>query len=42
VSLYRIGTIDAVKFTDDGTVLTVDGMEYSLSDILEILGINNE
>jgi flagellar basal-body rod modification protein FlgD len=42
VSLYRIGTIDAVKFTDDGTVLTVDGMEYSLSDILEILGVNNE
>jgi flagellar basal-body rod modification protein FlgD len=42
VSLYRIGTIDAVKFTDDGTVLTVDGMEYSLSDVLEILGVNNE
>lgn len=40
VSTYTIGTINAVRFTDNGTKIVVDGAEYNLSDILEILKSN--
>ncbi len=36
-ALFKYGTIDGVKFGDDGTVLVVDSTEYQLSDIVEIL-----
>jgi len=42
VTLYAIGQIEAVKYTDDGTVLTIDGIEYSLSDVVEILGAHED
>jgi flagellar basal-body rod modification protein FlgD len=34
---FMYGTIDGVKFTEDGTMLLVNGTDYNLSDILEIL-----
>ncbi|MEW6652369.1 MAG: flagellar hook capping FlgD N-terminal domain-containing protein [Bacteroidota bacterium] len=37
ISTYKIGLIDGVRFTENGTVLKVDGAEYSIADILEIL-----
>ncbi len=42
VSLFKYGTIDGVKFTENGTVLLVGGVEYSLSEISEILNPSNE
>ncbi len=36
-SLFKYGKIDGVKFTENGTVLLVGGVEYSLSEISEIL-----
>lgn len=41
VTMYRIGPIDSIKFTEEGTKLIVNGVEYSLSDILEILNTNS-
>ena len=36
--LFKIGTVDGVKFSSTGgTTLTVDGADYQLSDISEIL-----
>jgi flagellar basal-body rod modification protein FlgD len=40
-TLYNLGTINAVKFTSSGTVLSIDGTDYKLSDILEILSANS-
>lgn len=37
VDSYKLGKINGVKFSNSGTSLLVDGVEYSLSDILEIL-----
>ncbi len=34
---YTYGSIDGVKFSEAGTMLMVNGTEYNLSDILEIL-----
>ena len=34
---FMYGAIDGVKFTEEGTMLMVNGTEYNLSDILEIL-----
>lgn len=34
---FKIGKIDAIRFSDSGAVLVVDGTEYNLSDILEIV-----
>lgn len=42
VSSYGIGTIDGVKFGENGTTLIVGGIEYSLGDILEILNHSSE
>ena len=37
VTLFKWGKIDGVRFSENGTTLIVDGNEYFLSDILEIL-----
>ncbi len=42
VSSYGVGTIDGVKFGENGTTLIVDGVEYSLADIIEILNHSSE
>ena len=42
VSSYGIGTIDGVKFGENGTTLIVGGIEYSLADIIEILNHSSE
>jgi len=34
---FRVGKIDAIRFTDSGAKLVVNGTEYSLSDIIEIM-----
>ena len=41
LDIYKIGTIDGVRFTDQGTVLLVGGAEYSLADIAEVLNNTN-
>lgn len=35
--LFKIGMLEGVRFTDQGTVLIVGGAEYSLADIAEVL-----
>lgn len=35
--LFKIGMLEGVRFTDQGTVLIVGGAEYSLADISEVL-----
>ncbi len=35
-STYVLGKIDGVKFTENGTMLVVNGAKYNLSDIMEI------
>jgi flagellar basal-body rod modification protein FlgD len=35
-SAYVLGKIDGVKFTENGTMLVVNGGQYNLSDIMEI------
>lgn len=37
VPQYRIGSIDAVRYTENGAVLVIDGIEYNLSDVYEII-----
>jgi flagellar basal-body rod modification protein FlgD len=37
VNVYKEGKIDGVRFTSNGTVLMVNGAEYGISDISEIL-----
>jgi len=34
---FGVGTIDGVKFSENGTTLIVGGIEYQLADVLEIL-----
>lgn len=41
VSLFKYGTIEGVRFNEQGTVLVVDSVEYQLSDIIEIIRGNN-
>jgi flagellar basal-body rod modification protein FlgD len=36
-TLFKYGTIDGIKFSDTGSSLMVDGAEYQLSDILEVV-----
>ncbi len=42
VVTYGRGTIDGVKFSESGTTLIVDGIEYSLADVMEILNNSSE
>lgn len=37
LNLFKAGTIDGVRFTEFGTVLLVNGAQYSISDITEVL-----
>jgi flagellar basal-body rod modification protein FlgD len=37
VSTFVYGNVTGVRFTDQGTAVVVDGVEYSISDILEIV-----
>jgi len=37
-TLFKEGAIDAVNYTNSGTTFTIDGSDYNLSDVLEILG----
>ncbi len=41
-STYVLGKIDGVKFTENGTMLVVNGAQYNLSDIMEIYNSNDE
>lgn len=36
-SLYKLGTIQAVNYTNSGTTFTIDGSTYNLSDVLGII-----
>jgi len=40
-SVFKLGKIDGVKFSNKGTTLLVGGNEYQLSDILEVLDSTN-
>jgi flagellar basal-body rod modification protein FlgD len=42
VSTYGLGTIDGVKFGENGTTLIVGGVEYSLADVIEILNNSSD
>ena len=42
VETYGIGTIDGVRFGENGTTLIVGGIEYSLADVVEILNNSSE
>jgi flagellar basal-body rod modification protein FlgD len=37
-SLYKVGTVDAVNYSSSGTTFSIDGTDYSLSDVLGIIG----
>jgi flagellar basal-body rod modification protein FlgD len=39
---FTFGTIDGIRYTDDGTMLIVNDTEYFLSDILEIINSDGE
>jgi len=40
-SLFKFGTINGIRFTVNGTILLVDGAEYNMSDISEVLSPRN-
>lgn len=40
-STFVLGKIEGVKFTENGTMLVVDGVQYYLSDIMEIYDAKN-
>ena len=40
-SSFKEGKISGVRYTENGTILLIDGAEYSLSSILEILNSNS-
>lgn len=37
VKPFRTGLIDSLRFTDNGTMLVIDNIEYNLADVYEIL-----
>lgn len=37
IDTFKAGVIDGVRFTENGAVLKINGAEYSIADILEIL-----
>lgn len=41
VQNFKVGLIDGVRYTDSGTMLLIDGAEYPITDILEILNSKN-
>ena len=42
VDAYKLGVISAVRFSEAGTNVVVEGVEYSVSEITEILGDDSE
>ncbi len=42
VAQYFIGNIDGVRFTNAGTAIMVNGIEYAISDVFEILEDSSE
>ncbi|RMD48034.1 MAG: flagellar hook capping protein [Ignavibacteria bacterium] len=42
VGVFTIGKIDGIKFTDSGTKLLIDGIEYDLGSIMEIIETANK
>jgi ethanolamine ammonia-lyase large subunit len=41
IDSFKVGVIDGVRFTDNGAVIKINGAEYSIADILEILNSTN-
>lgn len=41
IDTFKTGVIDGVRFTENGAVIKVNGAEYSIADILEILNSTN-
>ena len=41
IDTYSIGMIEAVRFNETGTALVINGVEYSLGEIFEILQSSN-
>ncbi|MCU7496578.1 MAG: flagellar hook capping protein [Ignavibacteria bacterium] len=39
--LFKYATVESVKFTEQGTKIMSEGIEYNLSDILEVFGNNS-
>ncbi len=39
---YLIGNIDGVRYSKDGTSILINGVEYQVSDVFEILENNND
>ena len=37
VKQFRIGNIDGIRYTEGGTVLVSDGIEYNMADVYEII-----
>jgi flagellar basal-body rod modification protein FlgD len=37
VTQYRVGSIDAVRYTENGAVLMIDGVQYSLAEVYEVV-----
>ncbi len=38
---FKIGLIDGIRYSEYGTMLLIDGAEYSITDIMEILNNKN-
>lgn len=38
---YRVGPIDSIRFTEYGTMLVINNVEYSLNDVFEILNFED-
>lgn len=41
IDTFKAGVIDGVRFTENGAVVKINGAEYSIADILEILNSTN-
>lgn len=41
VDSYKMGAIDGIRYTDSGTMVVIDGAEYSIADITEVVNPKN-
>lgn len=41
-STFLYGTVGSVKYTDSGTMIVIDGVEYAISDVMEIVNPEDE
>lgn len=39
--LYQVGLVNAMRFTDKGSMIVIDNREYSLSEVYEIINPSN-